>query len=137
MQNSYDHSVETIITSGITANSLGVIRCFGRRGIPVTYLDTEPGSFVRYSKYIKTRLKCLSATESETEFIKTLLDFGQQKGSQMVIIPTNDRGVLALSKHKHELEKFYLLPVPEFETVQKLVDKKRFYKLLDLSLIHI
>lgn len=122
--------VEVVVTGGRTSNSLGLIRGFGRRGIPVTYLDTEPGSFVRYSRYIRTRLKCPGTKESEDQFIRALLDYGEQKDGRMVVLPTNDRDVMALSKHKRELGKFYLLPVPEFEIVQKLVDKKRFYKLL-------
>jgi len=48
----------------------------------------------------------------------------------MMIVPTNDRDVLAFSKYKRELEQFYHLPVPTFETVQKLVNKKSFYKFL-------
>jgi len=48
----------------------------------------------------------------------------------MMIVPTDDRDVLAFSKYKRELEQFYHLPVPAFETVQKLVNKKSFYKFL-------
>jgi predicted ATP-grasp superfamily ATP-dependent carboligase len=48
----------------------------------------------------------------------------------MMIIPTGDREVLTLSKNKRELEQFYSLPVPSFETTQKLVNKKEFYKWL-------
>lgn len=47
-----------------------------------------------------------------------------------MIIPTGDSDVLALSKHKLELEEYYYLPVPSFEIVQKLANKKTFYKLL-------
>lgn len=135
----FDHSNLTgvVVTAGFTGNSLGVIRGFGRRGIPVVYLDSERGSMVRYSRYITRRLRCQSTKESETEFINVLLDFGKQSGGSMVIIPTGDRDVLALSKHKHELEQFYYLPVPAFEIVQKLVNKKNFYKLLaDMQFPH-
>jgi predicted ATP-grasp superfamily ATP-dependent carboligase len=68
--------------------------------------------------------------ESETGFIQTLLDFGKQLNGQMMIIPTSDSDVLILSKHARELEKYYYLPIPAYETVQKLVNKKIFYKLL-------
>jgi len=84
----------------------------------------------RYSRYISRRLKCPSLRESETEFINVLLDFGKHIDSKMVIIPTGDREVLALSKYRKELEQFYLLPIPSHEIAQKLVNKKSFYKLL-------
>lgn len=122
--------IGVVVTAGFTGNSLGVIRAFGRRGIPVAYIDSERGTMVRYSKYITKRITCRSIRESEIEFINVLLDFGKQINGQMMIIPTGDRDVLVLSKHKRELEQFYHLPVPTFETVQELVNKRNFCKLL-------
>lgn len=119
-----------VLTAGSSVTTLGVVRAFGRRGIPVIYLDSGRGSMVRYSKYITKRLKCPSPSESETGFIDVLLEFGRQAEGRLVIIPAEDRQVLALSKYKKELEEFYLLPVPAHEVVQKLVDKRKFYKLL-------
>jgi len=130
IRSNYSNLTGVVVTAELSCNTLGVIRAFGRRGIPVVYIDSERSTMVRYSKYITKRLKCKSTRESETEFINVLLDFGKQISGQMMIIPTGDRVVLALSKHKHELEQFYHLPVPTFETVQKLVNKKNFYKLL-------
>lgn len=126
----YSSLIGVVVTAGFTGNSLGVIRTFGRRGIPVVYIDSERGTMVRYSRYITRRITCQSIRESETEFIDVLLDLGKQVNGQMMIIPTGDRDVLALSKHKRELEQFYYLPVPTFETVQKLVNKRNFCKLL-------
>ena len=130
VQSNYQKPTGVIVNAGITANSLGVIKGFGRRGIPVVYLDSEPFCMCRYSRYISQRLKCQSLRKSETEFINVLLDFGKQIDNKMVIIPTGDREVLALSKYKKELEQFYHLPIPTHEILQKLVNKKIFYKLL-------
>jgi D-aspartate ligase len=118
-----------LVTSGISANSLGVIRGFGQRGIPVVYIDSELRSMSRYSKYVSQRLQCPSFRKSETEFIKTLLDFGQRLDDKMVIIPVGDWEVLALAKHRKELEPFYYLPLPSHEVIYKLVNKRLFYKL--------
>ena len=109
---------------------LGVVRGFGRRGIPVVYIDSERVSVARYSKYICRRLKCPSPSESEAGFISALLDFGKQLDSRIVIIATADEYVLALSKHKKELEQFYIIPLPSFKIIQSLVSKKRLYRLL-------
>ncbi len=126
----YSNSTGVIVSPGMAANSLGVVRGFGRRAIPVVYLDSEWDAIVRYSRYIYRRLKCPNPRESEAEFISALLDFGKQLDGKMVIIPTGDRQVLALSKYKKELEQFYLLPLTSYETVHKLVNKRSFYKLL-------
>lgn len=127
-----DHSElkGVVVIAESSCNALGVIRCFGRRGIPVVYVDSERGTMVRYSKYITKRLNCQSLKESETQLIDVLLDFGKKINGRMMIVPTTDREVLVLSKYKKELEQFYHLPVPTNETVQKLVNKKNFYRLL-------
>lgn len=133
MQNLFSNSglIGVVVTAGGSAsNRLGVIRAFGRRGVPVIYIDSEHGSIVTYSKYITLRLRCQNLRESETEFVNGLLDFGRTIEGRMMVIPTGDRDVLALSKYKPELERFYHIPVPAFEIAQKLVDKKKFYRLL-------
>jgi len=132
MRPNCSNSTGVIVTSAFSANGLGVVRGFGRRGIPVVYMYNRPerGDIVRYSKYIDERLIGPSPTESNAEFVNVLLNFGKQIDSKMVIIPTDDRHVLSLSKHKQELQQFFFLPVPSHEIVQKLVNKRSFYKLL-------
>jgi len=119
-----------IVTTGTTPNALGVIRDFGRRGIPVFYLDSERHSMVKYSKYITQRLKFPSTRQSESAFIDALLEYGSRSESRLMIIPTGDRDLLALSKYSKKLEPFYYFSLPPFETVRKLVNKKEFYQLL-------
>src|SRR4030042_6346456 len=131
MQSPLPDPTGVIVTSGVTANALGIIRSFGRRGIPVVYIDSDPGSIVRHSRYINKRLSCKKANDSDSVFIKLLKDFSEQKRHGMIIFPVGDEAVLALSKHRDELETFYHLPVPEHETVQKLVNKRLFYSMLN------
>ena len=131
MQSPTPNPIGVIVTSGISANALGIIRSFGRRGIPVVYIDSDPCSIVRHSRYINKRLTCKKISDSESDFVKLLKDFGKQKNDRMMIIPIGDEAVLALSKHRDELEPLYHLPVPEYETAQKLVNKKRFYNMLN------
>jgi predicted ATP-grasp superfamily ATP-dependent carboligase len=119
-----------IVNAGKTANVLGVIRDFGKRGIPVILIDSERHSMARYSRYISHRLPCQSISESETEFTKVLLDFASQLSHKTMIIPTGDTEVLDLAKNKKELERYYQLPVSDYKTVRRLVNKKEFYKML-------
>jgi D-aspartate ligase len=114
----------------VSADNLAGIRSFGRRGIPVIYLDGERRSISRYSRYISQRWKCPGLKKSEADFIRVLLDFGQRRDNKVAIMPANDRDVLALANHKKELEPFYYLPVPDYATVRKLVNKKLFYQML-------
>jgi predicted ATP-grasp superfamily ATP-dependent carboligase len=119
-----------VVTAETTATALGVIRSFGRRGIPVVYMDSRRHAIARYSRYIGERLKCPSVVESEAGFIDALLDFGRHIDRKMIIIPVGDDEVLALSKYRQDLEPYYHLPVSSHDVVQTLVNKRRFYKLL-------
>ena len=109
---------------------LGAVRGFGRRGIPLVYIDSEPVNMAQHSRYVKQRLKCPSPLKSEAGFINTLLSYGRRKDGDIVLIPTGDTYVELMSKHKQELEQYYILPIPEYEMVQKLQSKKNYYKLL-------
>lgn len=125
-------SVSVMITGTRSCNNLGVIRGLGRYEIPVILLDVDNGSMVRYSKYITKKVNCSDPNKSETQFLNFLLDIGKRMGEKCMIIPTGDTEIMVLSKHKEELESFYYLPISSFEVTEKLVDKKKFYKLLDL-----
>jgi len=130
MQLENDHSTPVVLT-GHGCNTLGVLRGLGRRGIPIILLTTrtERNTVVRYSRYASKRLICPDPRE-ETQFISFLLDMGRQADRKRVVIPSGDMDVMALGKHAEELKPYYLLPVPPFETVQKLVNKRMFYELL-------
>jgi len=119
------------VTGGITANALGIIRSLGRRGIPIVYIDSDPGSLARHSRYIDKRLTCNKTNDSRGDLISLIKDFAKRENRKMMIIPVGDEALLALSEHKDELEQFYYLPVPRYDTAQKLVNKKLFYRMLN------
>ncbi len=124
------HTVPVIVAGNNNTNSLGVVRNLGRHGIPIIMLDYNRQSMVRYSRYISRKLTAPSPKKSETQFVDFLLNQGKQMDEKCVIIPTNDVEVMALSRYKDELEQYYLLPIPSFEVVQSLVNKRNFYQLL-------
>jgi predicted ATP-grasp superfamily ATP-dependent carboligase len=116
MVNSSSHTpVEVIISSGVTCNALGIIRCFGRRGIPVIYLDADKHSLVSYSKYISQKITCPHPEQSEEGYIDTLIDLGAKLDRKPVIIPTGDSQVLALSRYRHLKKRKSCIPRPTFQ----------------------
>lgn len=131
IQPRYKHVVPVIIGGNNNTNSLGVVRNLGRQGIPVILLDFDHRSMVRSSRYVSKKLACPSPKESEDRFIEFLLQLGRQADQKSVIIPTNDAEVMALSKHKADLDQYYLLPIPSYDIIQKLVDKRFFYQMLE------
>lgn len=120
---------ESAILSGIhNVNPLGVLRGLGRKGIPIILLDIDSHSMVRYSRFVTKRFPCPNPHDSEMGFIETLLELGRSLDHRPVYIPTGDAEVLVLSKHQEILSPYFRMPVASFETINLLVNKKRFFQ---------
>ena len=114
---------------GIGGTGLGVIRSLGRRGIPVIGLDPNPRPIGFFSRYCNGFV-CPDPEKEEEEYIEFLLSLGEQLNTKGVLIPTADLDVLAISKHRNKLERYYKLPMAKLEVIEKLVNKREFYKTL-------
>ncbi len=130
LKNTRSNKVPVIVIGNDNINNLGVVRSLGRHGIPTILLSSNHQDIARYSRFTNQRLKFPDPKDSEDEFIEFLLDLGRTMEREAVIIPTNDAAVFALSRHKYKLEKYFLLPVPDFKIVEKLVNKRYFYQFL-------
>ena len=83
---------------------------------------------VRYSRFASRRFPCPNPVDSEKGFIDALIQLGRSLDHRPVFIPTGDAEVLALSKHKEALFPYYRIPVATFDTIDLLVNKKRFFQ---------
>jgi D-aspartate ligase len=120
---------ESVILSGIhNVNALGVLRGFRRKGIPVILLDVDPHSMVRYSRFVSRRVPCPNPNDSETGFVDALVELGRSLDHQPVFIPTGDAEVMALARHEDVLLPYFRMPVASFDTIDLLVNKKRFFR---------
>jgi predicted ATP-grasp superfamily ATP-dependent carboligase len=131
MQSKNDHRVGVMVIGGGSTNTLGVVRGLRRRDIQVMFLDSDRNHVAWYSKCVDKRLICPDPKESEMQFVNFLMDISKRSREDYMIIPVGDAEAVVLSKYKEELEHFYLLPLPSFEIIKKLVNKKEFYKLLN------
>lgn len=120
--------IALVLDTGL--NGYGVIRSLGRRGIPVIGIDSNPRQIGLFSKYCEKKVSP-NIEKSEEKFIDFLLDLGEQMNTKGVLFPTSDVSVLAISRHRGKLEHYYEFPMSELNVIEKLVNKKKFYKLLD------
>ncbi|MBA4395830.1 MAG: hypothetical protein C0394_00350 [Syntrophus sp. (in: bacteria)] len=125
-----DHvSPESAVVAGIhNVNALGVLRGLAAKDIPVTLLDVDRNSMVRYSRHVSKRAPCPHPHDSESGFVQCLVESGKQSGHRPVYIPTGDAEVMALSRHRDVLDAHYRIPLPPLDTVDLLVNKKRFFQ---------
>jgi D-aspartate ligase len=107
---------------------LGVARSLGRRGIPVCVVDDQQ-SVSAFSRYVKTFVK-VADLRDERKTIESVLEVGRRFGlKNWVLFPTRDETVAAFSRHRGELEQFFRVTTPHWETVQWAWNKKNTYEL--------
>lgn len=107
---------------------LGIVRSLGRHGIPTCVIDDEY-SIARYSRYATLGIQ-VPDLRDEDVLIKTLLQTGERLGLKgWVLYPTRDEQVAALSRHRDVLSQFFRVPVPVWDTVQWMWDKRNTYQM--------
>ncbi len=109
---------------------LGVARSLGRRGIRVCIID-DARCISSYSKYVE-RVVRVKDLRDEDETIDSVLAAGRQFNLRnWVLLPTRDETVASFSRNRRELEQFFRVPVPEWDTVKWAWDKKSTYELAE------
>ncbi|GAC1362113.1 MAG: hypothetical protein NVSMB44_16900 [Ktedonobacteraceae bacterium] len=115
-----------IFNSHITG--LAVARSLGRRGVPVIALDHDPAGYALASRYVTAAALCPNVLEDERGFIDFLLALGRQLARPAVLFPCNDEWVLAVNRHRAELEAHFLIPFSGPEVVEPVLDKAQLYQ---------
>jgi D-aspartate ligase len=110
---------------------LAVSRSLGRRGVPVVGLDRDRGGYGLYSKYTTVAGRCPYPLEDERAFIDLLLEIGAALDRKAVLFPCLDEWVFAVARHRDELERFFVLPFSELDTIERILDKRLLYRLCD------
>lgn len=108
-----------IILGGDTCTGLEPVRSLGKKGIPVTVVDTKPKSISFYSKFVKD---CYYISPKNSNIVSSLIKLSEKK-KNWVIIPTTDFFVTLVSKNFDELSKHFRLTTPEWDVIKYCIDK--------------
>lgn len=109
---------------------LGVSRCFGRPGIPVLWLSSNPKQLGFHSKYC-TGVVCPHSKNNEKDYVDFLLTVGEKLSHKGVLFPTGDTEVSVILKYRSKLEKYYHIPMADLEVTEILLNKQKFYQTLE------
>ena len=107
---------------------IDLLRAVVLGGIPAV-VATKPGSPARYSRYARRALDWADAWEQPEEAIRLLVEFAATQAAPPVLFYEEDRELLLISRHRHELAKVFRFVVPDATLVEDLVDKARFQAL--------
>jgi len=125
------HAVEAVLTSYDSTTNLGVLRNLARMGVPVTLLVPHPRTMVGWSRYPARKLACPDLNQAPDEFLRFLQSSGADRGHKAFLIPTGDAEALLMSRHRDALRDHYILSVPPLDVTDTLVNKRKFYRLLE------
>ena len=110
-------------------NGLGVIRSLGSSGIRVWALDSDRLAPGLYSRFVERRLICPDPVKAPQAFIAALKKSIEGEPAPPVLFPTSDSYVYSLACWRVELDGRCTSWVPERETVEAIVDKRRQYEI--------
>lgn len=114
-----------IIVLGGHIQALGIVRAYGKMGLPVIIIDNTRKNIARHSKYCTGFFQ--ATDECLLEFLLCLGERGVYDG--WIVFPTNDFHVYVLSVQKAQLEKYYTVTTDHWDTIKIFYDKTRTYRL--------
>ncbi len=108
--------------------ALGVTRSLARQNVPVYLLD-KGLCIGRFSRYVWKFEKCPDAKE-EALLFNFLVDLAREENLEgWLLYPNDDETVRFLARNKEELEKYYRITTPTWETVRFACEKRLTYEL--------
>ena len=108
---------------------LAVARSLGRAGVPVIGLDKERGGLGQHSRHL-TSMDLVPGPEVDggAALADHLAALGPSFDERPVLFPTNDDWVLALARHRDQLEEHYRYPFAPYDVVQRALSKTELYR---------
>lgn len=129
----------TPIIIGSYYNAYGIARSFQDAGIKSILLTNGEENFVEDSKYIQERYIIADANKDENKCIRDLIEIGKKIApAKGMLFPTHDEYVLAIARHESELNEYFEIPQPNYETLASIMSKASFSKIcrdLDIPVI--
>jgi D-aspartate ligase len=114
-----------VVVIGGHVQSLGIIRTFGRNGIPCYVLDNTGLNISKHSKYCTKFIKMPTS-----DIINFLISLNKKHNlNDWLLIPTDDYHVKLLSQNKNILKPHYRVSIDDWEVIQKCYNKIFTYKI--------
>lgn len=107
-------------------NSLGVVRCFGRRGIPVFLIASSRLRLHRFCRYGKV-LRSPTLELGEDRYAEFLLEEARRQPKPPVLIATNDQVALYTLTYRDSLEPHVRFTSSPLDVSKRIIDKAEFY----------
>lgn len=108
-------------------NGLSIIQELAHNMVHCIAMDSRRniGTFSKFSNYVK----CPDPLTNESDFITFLWKYCKKEKYKPVLFPTNDEWAMAISRHKDKLSAVSIPCVCDYELINIILYKNRFYEL--------
>jgi predicted ATP-grasp superfamily ATP-dependent carboligase len=123
-----DQGMAPVVVLGLDRTGLGAVRSLCKpdlRGVPIIGIVYEStwgtGAYTRLCSK-KYYLQDFGSPET----IEDLIELGRRFSTKPILLITNDRAVMLVSKYRQRLSPYYHLLLPADDVIELLVDKTKF-----------
>lgn len=113
-----------VVVDAGSINGLQPARILARHGVPVIAVGDPHHPYCRSRAYRRV----VAADIAGGRVIEALERLGPELHQPGIILATQDRVVLALSRHRARIAPWFRVALPPHEVVETLIDKVRFYR---------
>ena len=125
-------SHESPVTAVLCATGgLPLLRCLINPRIPTLVVSPVFNDYTFYSRYCQQRAVIASPWSEPAQAIQDLIEIGKGLSDKPVLYYGDDATLLAISRNRDRLQRYYRFLLPEPELVENLVDKLRFSSLAE------
>jgi len=101
---------------------IGIARSLGEQGIPVIGLTAQHGIYGNFTRYART-VFCPDSRNEPQALLPYLLKLGEELGGHSLIFPTRDDDLVFLDRFRQELERHFVVVVPESSALKACLNK--------------
>lgn len=114
-------------------NGYGIVRGLGEKGIHSILIERKGiKSAATASKYVKKTYYFSDPDLEKTVFLQEMIDLGKQIApNKGILFPTHDEYVITLWENQTLLSPYFEFPMSEWDKVERMINKKKLYKLCE------
>jgi predicted ATP-grasp superfamily ATP-dependent carboligase len=121
---------ENAIVLGTPTTGLGIIRALARNSVPVIAIYYDNKDMGYESRYVKESIYAPHPEKCENQFIELLINCATRfEGS--VLMPAIDTTLIAVSRHKSLLERYFIVACTDWEITRLFIEKQNTYALAE------
>jgi predicted ATP-grasp superfamily ATP-dependent carboligase len=109
-------------------SGLCCIRALGKKNIKVIAASSDKNAMGFYSKYTKERVLYQNPSFDFNKYSETIINLCKRK-DVLTIFPLTDNDIYILSKYKYYLQDHIKTLFPSFNTIMKVQDRLKLYKI--------